>query len=381
MRLTATLLALLYPLVVYAFVSGGIQSGIPAILCAIVAVKTFSLCIRFNKGRLFATTTAALATGLVVGICTLRPSSPLLYPVIVNAVLLVVFGSSLIFPPTVIERVARMKHGDLPPHGVTYCRKVCVVWSLFFMFNLAISLDSVTRPIEWWSLYNGCISYIAIGAIFGVEYLIRRRVMSRAALVVALSLGLAGSSYTALADSAAVPSHLQATLKVSAPFRATFTEKRFISVLTAPLESKGEIECLPGTGLIWRVLEPSPSTSVITPTNITIIDSEGERRTIADQANVSAALLSLMSGNIERASKDFSLSTSEKGREWSITLTPRDSLVGEVIQKIVVSGTQQPTIMSVVHANGDRIDTTFSPPTPLSSDDIHRAQATLHEAS
>ena len=41
----------------------------------------------------------------------------LYYPVLVNGVLLIAFGGSLFFPPTVVERIARLRDKDLPAAG------------------------------------------------------------------------------------------------------------------------------------------------------------------------------------------------------------------------------------------------------------------------
>jgi uncharacterized membrane protein len=56
----------------------------------------------------------------------------LYYPVVVNAALLAVFAASLVFPPSVIERLARVTEPDLPAAVVGYTRTVTVAWCFFF---------------------------------------------------------------------------------------------------------------------------------------------------------------------------------------------------------------------------------------------------------
>jgi len=98
-----------------------------------------------------------------------------LYPVLINTSLLFVFLISLKFPPTAIERLARLKEPDLPPEGVSYTRKVTIVWSVFFSLNgLAALYTAMYTEIEIWTLYNGLISYILMGALFGSEWIYRR---------------------------------------------------------------------------------------------------------------------------------------------------------------------------------------------------------------
>lgn len=100
-----------------------------------------------------------------------------LYPVLVNSVLLIVFGLSLLRPPTAIERIARMHEPNLPESGVRYTRRVTEVWCGFFLINGAIALYTALYASEaTWALYNGLIAYLLMGVLFAGEYLLRRRV-------------------------------------------------------------------------------------------------------------------------------------------------------------------------------------------------------------
>ncbi|MBC7858941.1 MAG: hypothetical protein H7Z39_09215 [Burkholderiaceae bacterium] len=99
-----------------------------------------------------------------------------LYPVLVNGALLAAFGYSLLAPPSMIERLARLREPDLPPAAVRYTRRVTQVWCGFFVVNGAIALGTALWASEaLWSLYTGVIAYILMGLLFGAEYLARRR--------------------------------------------------------------------------------------------------------------------------------------------------------------------------------------------------------------
>jgi uncharacterized membrane protein len=101
----------------------------------------------------------------------------LAYPVFVSLLFFAVFSFSLIHPPTVVERLARLEFPDLPAHGVLYTRKVTLVWSGFFLGNAAISLLTICYGDRWlWSLYNGCISYVLMGLLMAGEMAVRRKV-------------------------------------------------------------------------------------------------------------------------------------------------------------------------------------------------------------
>jgi len=99
-----------------------------------------------------------------------------LYPALINFGMLGLFGFSLLSPPTVIERFARIREPDLSDAGVRYTRGVTQVWCIFFIVNGSIALFTAFFTSEAiWSLYNGCIAYILIGLLFGTEYLFRIR--------------------------------------------------------------------------------------------------------------------------------------------------------------------------------------------------------------
>jgi uncharacterized membrane protein len=102
----------------------------------------------------------------------------LYYPVLVNGVMLIAFGGSLLSPPTVVERIARLRDKNLPQQAIPYLRRVTAAWCMFFVANGAIALYTATATsFETWALYNGLIAYVLIGAMFAGEFLIRIRVM------------------------------------------------------------------------------------------------------------------------------------------------------------------------------------------------------------
>jgi uncharacterized membrane protein len=104
----------------------------------------------------------------------------LYYPVLVNAALLVVFAASLVSPPSIVERIARLREPDLPQAGVVYTRRVTLVWTVFFALNGAVALyTAMFATLETWALYNGLIAYLLIGTVFAVELLVRTVVRAR----------------------------------------------------------------------------------------------------------------------------------------------------------------------------------------------------------
>lgn len=98
------------------------------------------------------------------------------YPVVVNAAMLLIFGGSLVYPPSVIERLARLQTPELSEQGVIYTRRVTQVWCGFFLVNGGTALaTALYASFETWSLYNGLIAYVLMGLLFAVEYVCRQR--------------------------------------------------------------------------------------------------------------------------------------------------------------------------------------------------------------
>lgn len=103
-----------------------------------------------------------------------------LYPVLVNAAMLAIFGYSLIYPPSIAERFARIREPDLSPQAVRYTRRVTQVWCAFFIANGAVALGTALwgSPAVW-TLYNGFLAYLLMGLLFAGEFCVRWRFKAR----------------------------------------------------------------------------------------------------------------------------------------------------------------------------------------------------------
>ena len=98
----------------------------------------------------------------------------LMVPALMNGVLLVSFGRTIMYPPTVIERIAGTMTKDLSRNEVLYCKNVTMVWCLFFTLNGSMALLlAFFSSLEVWTLYNGVIAYVLMGLLFLVEFIYR----------------------------------------------------------------------------------------------------------------------------------------------------------------------------------------------------------------
>jgi uncharacterized membrane protein len=98
------------------------------------------------------------------------------YPIVISLTAAAVFAMSLRFPPTVVERLARLTEPSLPAAGVIYTRRVTQVWVVFLVGNAGVSAaTAVWGSLGLWTLWNGLLSYLAMGILFSAEFLVRRR--------------------------------------------------------------------------------------------------------------------------------------------------------------------------------------------------------------
>ena len=98
-----------------------------------------------------------------------------LYPAVMVALALAVFSVSLLRTP-LVESIARRMGENLDERGVAYCRTVTKVWTVFLFAHLAVTVSTVFASQEVWVIYNGCIAYVLMGALFAGEWIVRRRV-------------------------------------------------------------------------------------------------------------------------------------------------------------------------------------------------------------
>lgn len=138
---------------------------------------------RRKKGPMRVITQVAAVAG--IALCTasylLKIHQLLLfYPVVVNGVMLAVFGGSLWSAMPIVERLARVSEPDLPEKGVRYTRRVTQIWCVFFILNGSMALfTALYGDMALWTAWNGMIAYLLMGTLMAGEWLVRRKTKQR----------------------------------------------------------------------------------------------------------------------------------------------------------------------------------------------------------
>jgi len=172
----STLALVVYPLLIYLALRHGDVRWAAAVLVVMLVPRMLSM--RRSQLR------SAGVIGAQVAVVALLASSSVVLddpryllqiPALINLFLLVTFAVTLWRPVSMIERYARLVVPDMTPEIAAYCRKVTVVWCVFFVGNIsAAEYLALFGSYEAWALYNGLIAYLLVGTLFGVEYVIRR---------------------------------------------------------------------------------------------------------------------------------------------------------------------------------------------------------------
>ena len=177
LRPIQALLWLLYPIAIFL----GLHIAEPRYV-ALFLVLTLVLRRRKEAGQLLSGLSRVnwiiLAGLLLLASSAALGNSELLlrfYPPAMSFGMLLLFGLSLVYPPSMVERFARISKPDLPTDGVRYTRRVTQVWCVFFVVNCVAGVyTALYSSREIWVLYNGLIAYLAIGILFAGERLYRR---------------------------------------------------------------------------------------------------------------------------------------------------------------------------------------------------------------
>ncbi len=167
---------LLYPPLVY--FGMGILPSMSFVLVGLALIGLRLLALRQQPdSKIWKIAFLITAAGLIVMLFLNSHLAVRAYPVIVSLSVAAVFGLSLLYPPPLVERFARLTEPNLPLSGVIYTRRVTIIWTLFLLANALISAaTALWGTLAQWTLWNGLVSYLLMGTLFMGEVIVRRMV-------------------------------------------------------------------------------------------------------------------------------------------------------------------------------------------------------------
>jgi len=168
------------------------------------------------------------------------------------------------------------------------------------------------------------------------------------------------------ADLAALTRAPAQSLSKAQVVRGRFVQRRFLTGLARPLESRGTFLFARDVGIEWHTEQPFDSQFVLTDAGITQRDEGGvslkisaaEQPALAVVARVFFALFAL---DLDSLAHDFVLSGEDAGSAgWKIGLKPRAEALGSVFRHAIVSGAASVARVTLVDGNGDRSEIELS---------------------
>ncbi|HWR78466.1 MAG TPA: outer membrane lipoprotein carrier protein LolA [Thiobacillus sp.] len=151
---------------------------------------------------------------------------------------------------------------------------------------------------------------------------------------------------------------LMASLAKHPQGAATFTEKKFISILDQPVESSGELLFIAPARLEKRTLKPKPETMVLDGDTLSL--ERGRRKHVLqlrDYPEVAAMIESIratLAGDRQALERAYHLALDGSAERWTLVLTPLDPKVGAVIARIRMEGAKDVVrSVEILQADGD----------------------------
>lgn len=140
---------------------------------------------------------------------------------------------------------------------------------------------------------------------------------------------------------------------------ATFTEKKYISILDHPVVSSGELLFVPPARLEKRTLKPKVETLVLDGDVLTVEQQRHKHvLQLKDYPEVAAMIESIratLAGDRKALEGVYDLHLEGSSDRWTLTLTPLDTRVGSVVARILMAGTRNAVrTVEILQADGDR---------------------------
>jgi outer membrane lipoprotein-sorting protein len=188
----------------------------------------------------------------------------------------------------------------------------------------------------------------------------------RAVLATLLALGAWGAVGSAAAQSGFDIAQLTQLLAKVKAGDATFTEKRYVTMLERTLDASGRLRFEAPDSFVRETLKPTQERMAVVGNQVTL--SRGSRSrtvpldSVPEAAVIVEAIRGTLTGNREALERHFSASVTGDAARWTLELLPRAPRLRELVSSVRVSG-QQALVREVVvaMADGDRSVMSITP--------------------
>jgi Outer membrane lipoprotein carrier protein LolA-like len=165
--------------------------------------------------------------------------------------------------------------------------------------------------------------------------------------VTRLAKALAGALLALWSLSAAAEwtvNDLMTALAVRGNANATFTERRYVPVLDAPVQSSGTLRFVAPDRLEKHTLQPRAESLVLAGDQLTLQQGQRTRSlALTDLPDNGLAINSLrgtMAGDLAALRRGWNVTLFGERRIWTLSLTPLSATVAQYIETVLIEGRQ-----------------------------------------
>lgn len=176
LKILGIILTIAYPILIFASIT---LWHFPVRIIGLILLLMGSTAMIFNRKKRTQVVPILAAIIAIIVIFTKCEQVLKFYPIIVNAVFLFTFLTSINKDDSIVFKFALLgdktvKWSNTRNLVAKYCKKVTIVWCVFFIINSICALLTVLfGSSKIWAIYNGLVSYVIMGLIFFVEFIIR----------------------------------------------------------------------------------------------------------------------------------------------------------------------------------------------------------------
>lgn len=140
--------------------------------------------------------------------------------------------------------------------------------------------------------------------------------------------------------------------------RATFSEKKFVTILDKPVESSGELYYSAPHRLEKRTLKPKPESMVLEQGVLTIERGRQKHRLQLQEYPELAAFIDSIRGTLagdrKALERSFRLRLDGSAEQWTLLLYPLDKKILGVVERIRITGVRDAVrSVEVAQTDGD----------------------------
>lgn len=164
---------------------------------------------------------------------------------------------------------------------------------------------------------------------------------------------------------AAPVAKIQSMLAKPKIFCGNFEQAKQLEGFKKPLLSTGRFCVVAGKGVLWRTLQPFPSTLRLTRDEI--VQVQGERVAMRLDAKqepmvrtINSVLFALLAGDLTQLETLFDVDGSVRGDSWGVFLKAREPALAKAIGGVQIEGAAFVKNILISEAGGDRTSIVFS---------------------